>query len=160
MYNYDGTLIAVFSLLFCLFWELLLAFPQFYSWMSLISISLPWEKYSIGWRGEAAVATFVRELLFVVPHDRQDILPSRTFSHHLLRLILPPPSKFCVCLNKKKEQRSDWNIEKCASYNWTKWKSEWSPGLPILLFLGVLPPKTIFLAQFWAKICWYKPWDL
>ena len=33
-------------------------------------------------------------------------------------------------------------------------------GLPIILFLGVSPPKTIFLAQFWAKICWYKPRDL
>ena len=32
-------------------------------------------------------------------------------------------------------------------------------GLPILLFLGVLLPKTNFLVRFWARICWYKPRD-
>ena len=54
-------------------------------------------KIILGWRGEAAVATFARVLLFGVPHDRQDNHPSRTFHHRLHRQIRPPPSKLCVC---------------------------------------------------------------
>ena len=78
MYNYDWTLFAIFSSLFCFILGFVAGFPpNLFLDVSHLDCIVFGKIHNRMMQG-AAVATFVRELLFVVPHDKQDIRPSRT----------------------------------------------------------------------------------
>ena len=100
MYNYVGTLFAVFSSLFCFLPGFVAGFsPNLFLDVSHLDCVVLGKIHNRMTRGGSS--SNVREGTPVRRSARQaGHSPSRTFHHRLHRQIRPPPSKFCVCLRK------------------------------------------------------------